>query len=103
MSCCCTKILELCKVNSCGDINTGILALATGTHKLIVDFLNVQLEVKADIVEGDEIIFPATSLNETYKFTGSIFGPDGEQMVLTKDTINYDCISFETAIIYQTN
>lgn len=103
MSCCCTKILELCKVNSCGDINTGILATDTGIHKLVVDFLNVQLQVDAEINIGDEIIFPASTLNESYKFTGYIIGPDGEKMTLTKDAVDYDCLSFETVIAYQTN
>ena len=105
MACCCSNILELCRVSVCdaGLVKTGIAAPATGTYKLVLDYLETEVTVEAAIEEGQDIEFPAGDLNENYKYTGKIVGPDGEQLTMTVGEIQYNCLSFQTQLAFTLN
>lgn len=106
MACCCTNIKNLsCMVNVCnGQIEPGINAPVTGVYKLVVTFLGTEFTINsAEITQDEPIVFPAQDLNEDYKFTGKIIGPDGEPLTLTEGEIVYDCFSFKTGMAYEVN
>lgn len=104
MSCCCQKIFVFCDSFSvCGNLNTNIPAPASGVYTLVLDFLGTTLEIEADIVEDEDIIFPLDNLNENYKYTGWIKDITGERLFFIIETISYDCISFEANIRYKMN
>lgn len=102
MSCCCTNILQLCRVSVCGTDNivTGVNAPAGGNFKLVLDYLGVDVTINKTFVEDDPLNFPSAGLNEDYKYTGKIIGPDGEQVELEIDDVTYDCIAFQTGLSY---
>jgi hypothetical protein len=101
MQCCCQNILDLCQVPAyTGIIKTGKNAAMTGEHVLELSFLDITLKIKATINITEEIVFPATELNECYVYTGKIYGPDQSLISITKDLITYDCIQFETVLVY---
>lgn len=97
-NCCCSKILKLCKVNACDSIDFGITAQAEGVHKLVLDFLGSLTTLTETFGNGDEIIFPVTDLNENMIFTARLYQPDGKQIIISKDGVEYDCFEFKTII-----
>lgn len=105
MPCCCQRIFELCDVPVCsGSIKTGIAAAITGRYKLVVDYLDTQFEINSEeITATEEIIFPATDLNEHYKFTGKIYDPNGAEVTFTVEGLLYNCIGFQTVMKYEVN
>jgi hypothetical protein len=96
--CVCTKVLDYCTVNVCDSIDFDVEAVLDGEHKLITDFLGVQLELTANFSIGDKIIFPINGLNENYQYTAELFDSLGRQITINKDGIQYDCFKFQTAI-----
>lgn len=104
MSCCCNKVLHLCRVRICGAdfIQTGITADVTGEFTLVLDFLGVEVRIRATITSTNEIKFPSTGLNENFTYTGYILNPSGEQIEFSvgEDDTVYNCISFQTGLSY---
>lgn len=99
MSCCCVKTLDYCKQDICGNaIDFDVLAQVEGIHKLVVDFMGIQVKVMAFFEVGDKIIFPTNLLNENYQYTGNITDPNGAKVVVRKNEIDYDCVKFQTVI-----
>lgn len=99
MSCCCSKVLDLCKVDSCnGFVELGVNAIAPGEYTLEVEFARTTFNLKATFAAGEPIKFPANELNESHVFQGKVFDPAGDRLLIEKDAVVYDCISFETAI-----
>ena len=96
--CCCIKTLRLCKASVCDDIDFGITAQVPGEHKLILDFLGIQIIITKDFAFDDEITFPASSLNESFTYSGKLYDPSGKQIIIRKDDVDYDCIEFTTNI-----
>lgn len=106
MACCCTYILELCKVPVCGNnalVKTETPAPATGNYQLKLDYLGVEVILNATIEDGQPMNFPATDLNENYKYVGKIYGPTGTLVTITIEEVEYDCISFQTVLEYYLN
>lgn len=105
MACCCTKILELCRVSACGSdtIKTGIVAPATGVYKLILDYLKATVVISRAIALGSPLEFPSDGLNERYKYRGQMIAPDGEPLSITIGEDVYDCITFQTGMQYPMN
>lgn len=64
---------------SCDDINTGLLATATGLHYVEIKFLDGQINLELDLIEDDEIILEFDK-NENYKYTFSITNPNNETL-----------------------
>ena len=105
MSCCCNKILKLCKVNACeGEIKTQAIAAADGLYKLVFMFLDNEFVIELEFEEDAELNFPVAGLlNEHYVFTGHVLNPDGEVVEITVDDVVYNCVSFETVRSFQLN
>lgn len=104
MGCCCTKVYRYCSpIGVCdeGEFATGFNAPADDTYSLIVDFLGVEYTIKAEILSGEELVFPTKDLNESYIFRARIEKADGTQMTFIKDLIEYDCLEFQTIIKYE--
>lgn len=105
MACCCNKILELCKVPVCGAalIKLGVVAPSTETFSLVLDYLGVDVVLNAAFATGDDMNFPASDLNEDYKYTGKLVNEAGDPVTITVDEVVYDCVSFQTVLEYQLN
>lgn len=105
MPCCCTNVLDLCAVNPCvsGEISTGINAPSTGIYQLVLDYLGVEVKINADLEEGEPLNFPAENLNENYKYTGKIIGPDQQPVLIVVGETSFDCITFKTRLSYELN
>lgn len=98
-SCCCTNVLDYCKQDICGNaIDFDVLAQVAGTHKLVVDFMGIQVKVMAVFGVGDKMIFPTNLLNENYQYTGNIYDPNGAKVIVRKNQIDYDCFKFQTTL-----
>lgn len=98
MPCCCTNTLDLGCIGTCNEdfLKTGNLATLTGDYKLYVEFHSAIYRMFNLIVEGDEIQFPTSNLNESYEYTGYIVDPAGNFISLSANGQEYDCISFRT-------
>lgn len=103
MSCCCKKFLELCRVSVCGSslIELGVNAPADGEFSLVLDYFGVDVIVKETFTTGDPMNFSSAGLNENYKYTGKVLGPDGEPVILNVEAVDYDCVSFQTGLSFE--
>lgn len=98
-SCCCTNILDFCRQGVCGEgVDFDILAQVAGDHKLVIDFLGIQITVLAYFEVDEKIIFPVDELNENYQYTGEIYDPAGAKILIRKNDIDYDCVKFKTVM-----
>lgn len=99
MSCCsCTQVLDFCDTGVCGSIDLEIKAQIDGIHKMIVDYLGGQVTLYGDFITDDNISFYIGSLNENYEFTGELYDPNDDRIVIRQDSIDYDCIKFRTVL-----
>lgn len=104
MSCCncCKKTLNLGCRNPCNDIyHTGIVANSStvGVWILELTFGSVSIYYSVDVLDGEEVVFTLTNLNENYTYSGQIIDPNGEIINIEVDGVIYDCIEFSTKII----
>lgn len=97
-TCCCTNVLNFCTQNVCGEINFDVKAKMDGVHKLITDFLGVQITISKYFLTDDFLIFPLSLLNENYQYSVNLFDPTSAQIIITKDSIEYDCFKFKTIL-----
>ncbi len=98
MDCCCTKTLDYCSQDVCGDFDLDILAQVNGVYRMDVFFLNTKLTLSETFVIGEKIIFPIDKLNESYQFTAEVYDPNGTRVLIRKDNIDYDCFKFKTVM-----
>ena len=103
MACCncCENTLILGCINSCDAVfNTGIVAnaITEGVWVLQLDFGSITIYYSADVLDGEEVIFTMTNLNESYTYKGQIIDPNGEIVNISVNGIEYDCIEFSTKI-----
>lgn len=107
MSCCCLKILLICGTSICDRVliipqvaeavESG-LGSSDNIYSLISEFLGSSLRIEQNQVEGENIQFDVSSLNESFEFTARIFDPMGQQVnILSGDEI-YDCIKFKLSL-----
>lgn len=97
--CCCTKTLNLCRVPVCGTIDFGIVAQQSGNHKLVTWFLGMEIIINKIFGATNPLVFDISSLNQDYVFDAKLFAPDGKQIVISKDSVEYDCITFQTMLV----
>lgn len=104
MPCCCINVLNLCKASVCqtDTIVTGILAASDGEYQLVLDYLGNQIIIRKSFLTGEALNFSASNLNEKYTYKGQILNPFGAVVSITVDEVEYDCISFETVMTYET-
>lgn len=100
MPCCCIKTLNLCRKPVCGIFDISQVASSSGIYTLIIDYFEVTLILNDTQVIGENIFFDINSLNENFEFTGQIFDEDGNLVLITIDTDDYDCIKFKTTLQY---
>lgn len=98
MNCCCTKTLNFCTQNVCGEIDFDIVAIDPGVYVLVTEYLGVQITIAKTFAAGEQIVFPLSLLNENYEYTVNLFEPGGSQVVISKDSVDYDCFKFKTVI-----
>lgn len=100
--CCCTKTLRLCKQNVCdgSTLDLGITVQVDGPHTLTLEFLGLEVNVGTVGVYGEPLAFPLSSLNESFTYRGRVYDPAGKQVVIEKDSIQYDCFEFQTVLRY---
>lgn len=101
--CCCNKTLVFCEaVPTCAGslIDFGIVAQVQGTHKLKVNFKRAEFIIETEFEIGEQIKFPTDGLNENYVWTGKLSDPNGVNMIIEKNGIQYDCVQFKTAQQY---
>jgi Na+-translocating ferredoxin:NAD+ oxidoreductase RnfG subunit len=100
--CCCEKTLDLCRFPVCGELDLGITAQQEGVHILVVNFLDVQFSIPETFGIGEKIVFPLDKLNENYVYQNSkLFEPDGKQVIIKKDDVQYDCFTFQTCMSFE--
>ena len=83
MPCCsnysaCTCALDLGCVDPCGDITLPITADSTGDYVLKLEYLGNTVTVTAAQTFDEDIVFPATGLNEFFVFRGQVFDEAGD-------------------------
>lgn len=98
MPCCCIKTLNLCNVHVCGslEIEQLIGSGEGGDYTLKLDYFNTQITLSEQQVDGTNIIFDVSGLNENFEFTGQIFDSAGNLVSITVGDEVYDCIKFKT-------
>ena len=83
-SCDCTT--DLGCLDPCGELATGLDALATGDYVLTVGYLGKTVKVVDAQTALSEIVFPLEGLNENFTFQGKVIDPDGEVVGFVKFT-----------------
>ena len=67
-------------------------------YQLVIDFLQTQITLTEMQIEGENISFDISALNENYEYTGKIYDADGEQVTITIGEDEFDCIKFKTVV-----
>lgn len=101
MPCCCLKILNLCSVPICGVLTLDVPAGAADSpsennYTLVLDFLQTQITLSELQVEGENIHFNVSGLNENFQYIGKIYDPGGNLVTIADSPDTYDCIKFRT-------
>lgn len=91
MSCCANTVCLKFFVSDCVEsVDTGLVANATGTWKVFVEFNGVAKKIALDLTMGDTIIVP-NIFNTNYKHNVTIIQPNGQ---LFNDT----CYTFDMCL-----
>ena len=101
MRCCCTRVLNLCKVPVCGTLVIEKLAVTgspEATYDLVIDFLQSQITLTEEQTDGENIHFDVSKLNESFEYTGKIYDANGDEVTITVDGLEYDCVKFKTVL-----
>lgn len=103
MPCCCLKILNLCDAPVCGELELPVIAVDFGSpggtiYKLVLDFLNTQISLEQEQVEGQNVTFDISALNENFQYTGKLYDPNGDLVTIEDSPDSYDCIRFKTKV-----
>lgn len=100
MPCCCVNTLNLCDVPICGILELDKIAIVGSgdTYDLVLDFMNTTLTLTQAQIDGQNITFDISALNENFQYTGKIYDAAGDPVVITRNGIDYDCIKFKTVI-----
>lgn len=94
MSCCCITVKNLCKVPACDTLGIKLpdtTAASAGVYTLKVSFLGAEYIISsADLEIEADIIFSTAGLNEFQEFTGKVYDPAGEPVLVG----GFECIQF---------
>lgn len=102
-NCCCTKTLNYCNQNVCGEIDFDIKAQVDGVHRLQTEFLGKMIVIEKEFSIGDNLIFPLDTFNENFQYTVELYDPNDARILVRKDEIDYDCLKFRTMIMETVN
>lgn len=100
MPCCCVKTLNLCSKSICGSIEFDVLAIEQSGidnyYTLVLDYLGTQITLRQLQVDGENVTFDISSLNENFEYTGNIYDSSGDIVSITIGEEVYDCVKFKT-------
>jgi hypothetical protein len=95
--------LNLCDVPVCGVLELNVMAIAaespaSNDYSLVLNFLNTTITLIQEQIEGENIRFDVSALNESYQYSGQVFDPSGEIVNIESGGESYDCIKFKTVL-----
>lgn len=97
MNCmCCKNPFPLGCYTVCQILTLPIISPQTQTYTLSINFAGNVVEVESGVVGGANITFDISNLNEFYKFEGVLSVGGVELVLVDRDGMEYDCISFKT-------
>lgn len=99
MSCCSNPYNFGC-YGSCSSIRTGVDSDFTGTLTGHFEFAGITVAIDIDVVVDEPIIIPLNGINETAKFTLTLYDEDGDVYPLEIDDTSYTCFEFKTKVVY---
>lgn len=67
-------------------------------YQLVLDFLQTQITLDQVQIEGENIEFDISALNENFEYTGKIYDAEGNLVTITVGEDEFDCIKFKTTI-----
>jgi len=67
-------------------------------YQLVIDFLQTQITLTEAQIEGENIQFDISALNENFEYTGKIYDANGDLVVITIGEDEFDCIKFKTVV-----
>ena len=83
MSCCSNRTTCQCAAylgvfDPCGDITLPITADSTGDYTMKVDYLGNIVQITAAQVFDEDVVFPASGLNEHFTFIAQVYDEAGD-------------------------
>jgi len=95
----CSSILDLGCIQRCEEASVGMDATYTGQMSLKTIFNGVQVVSSFDVVEGEDIQIPLTSLNDDYEFNIQLLNSEGNPINIVledpSDSTVYDCVKIK--------
>ena len=67
-------------------------------YQLVIDFLQTQITLTEAQIEGENIQFDVSALNENFEYTGKIYDANGDLVTITIGEDEFDCIKFKTVM-----
>lgn len=99
MSCCCVNTVNLCKVPICdGVLEIPFPAVGNQDYSLVLEFLGISVTLTQPQLDGENLKFDVSSLNELFEYTGRVYDSAGVQVNMLISTQIYDCVKFLTKL-----
>lgn len=76
MSDCCS--IDLGSFPHNADVDTELVAAATGTYKVMLNYLGSVIPINVSVIQGNTIVIPNDRLNENYTYEMTIEDPNGD-------------------------
>jgi len=67
-------------------------------YQLVIDFLQTQITLTEAQIEGENIQFDVSALNENFEYTGKIYDANGDLVTITIGEDEFDCVKFKTVV-----
>jgi hypothetical protein len=67
-------------------------------YQLVIDFLQTQITLTEVQIEGENIQFDVSALNENFEYIGKIYDANGDLVTITIGEDEFDCIKFKTVV-----
>ena len=67
-------------------------------YQLVIDFLQTQITLTEAQIEGENIQFDVSALNENFEYTGKIYDANGDLVTITIGEDEFDCVRFKTIV-----
>ena len=67
-------------------------------YTLVIDFLQTQITLTETQIEGENIQFDVSALNENFEYTGKIYDANGDLVTITIGEDEFDCVKFKTVV-----